>query len=357
MRAAVCKRLKREDFTGEIDGGPVDLYTLKDTGMEVRVCNWGARIMQILVPDRSGVLGDVVRGYGSLEEARSGCPEMGALVGRCANRIAGASFELDGRVVHLDANDGPNHLHGGWGGAMRALFTAVQPDAATLDLAHTFKDGTDGYPGNCTLRVRYALEEGGALKITFDAVTDAPTIVNFSSHAYFNLEGAGASDILDHRLEVFADAYTPVDACLIPTGEIAPVAGTPFDFTRPRRIGERIGAVDTQLCRGKGYDHNFVLRPAPCGERLAARLLDPVSGRSLEVSTTEPGMQLYTGNFLRPEYRGKGCPLSYRSALCLETQHFPDAVHHPHFPSVVLRPGERFISRTTYRFGVEALPL
>ena len=363
--------LLRECFIATIDGKPVDLYTLKNTrGMEVKICNWGARVAQILVPDRNGQLDDVVFGYETLEATMAGLAEMGAVIGRYANRIANAQFDLEGQTYKLAANDGPHNLHSGFGGAMRSVFDATQPDERTLHLTYHFKDGEDGYPGNCTLKVCYSLSDDGALTMALDATTDKTTIVNFCNHAYFNLTGSSGGDILGHRLQLGAKAYTPIDETLIPTGEIVSVEGTPFDFTRPCTIGDRIDNDDEQLRFGRGYDHNFILDKSegsfytgteapPTGtSRLtptfAARLFDPYTGRVMEVWTTEPGIQLYTGNFLRSDFIGKGGrPMYRRSALCLETQHFPDAIHHANFPSVVLKPCERYSSMTVYKFMTE----
>ncbi len=349
--------LQREDFASTVDGKRVDLYVLRNAnGLEAVLCNYGARLVQLFAPDRDGRMGDVVFGYDSLASTRAGQTEMGATIGRCANRIAGGRFELDGREYRLDPNDGPNHLHGGFGGAQRAVFDAIQPDAQTVHFTLCFRDGEDGYPGNCMLRVTFTLTDGDALKITYDAVTDRATVVNFSNHAYFNL--SETDSIEGHVLQMKASRYTPVDATLIPTGELAPVSGTPFDFRTPCTIGKRIEDDDGQLRFGRGYDHNFVLdRPAglpPLTPTPAALLSDPRTGRVMEVRTTEPGIQLYTGNFLDATGVGKGGrPMPFRSALCLETQHFPDSINHPGFPSVILRPGQWFSSTTTFRFGVE----
>lgn len=358
-------KVKRENYASNIDGKPVDLYVLKNAkGLEVALCNWGARVVQILAPDRDGQLADIVLGYDTLAEARAGLPEMGAVIGRVANRIAGAQFELAGRTYALAANDGRHNLHSGPIGCMNSVFDVIRADERSLSLSLLLPDGMDGFPGNCTLSVVYTLNDDNELSLDYEAVTDAATIVNFCNHAYFNLAGGGT--ILGHRLRLKARHYTPIDRELIPTGDIAAVADTPFDFTNPRIIGERIDDVHPQLELGLGYDHNFVLDeggvawPASPDRAslvlaLAARLSDPVSGRFMEVWTTEPGVQLYTGNFLRgvgSQYTGKrGLPMLYRGALCLETQHFPDAIHHPNFPSTVLNPGERYRSTTVFTFG------
>jgi aldose 1-epimerase len=285
-------------------------------------------------------------------------PEMGATIGRVANRIANARFELEGHTYELAANDGPHNLHSGPVGCMNRVFDVVRSDERSVSLEILLPDGADGFPGNCSLTVVYSVNDDNGLEIKTEAVTDAKTIVNVCNHAYFNLGGAGAPDILGHFLELNAAHYTPSDDTLIPTGEIAPVADTPFDFTTPRAIGERIGFDHEQLRAGRGYDHNFVLtKPEGSGSMsFAARLCEPVTGRVMEVWTTEPGIQLYSGNFLQSggtqgKYVGKGGRvMRYRGALCLETQHFPDSVHHPNFPGIVLDKGERYASTTIYRF-------
>jgi aldose 1-epimerase len=306
-------------------------------------------------------LDDVVLGYDTLAEARAGLPEMGAVIGRVVNRIAGAEFELAGRTYKLFANDGRNNLHSGPVGCMNSVFHEVRSDERSLEFSLSLPDGMDGFPGNCVLSATYALNDDNELSVALEAVTDATTIVNFSTHTYFNLAGTEQTDadILGHLLQLNARHYTPVDASLIPTGEIAPVAGTPFDFTAPRVIGERIDDDHEQLRSGRGYDHNFVLeKKDEASLTFAARLFEPLSGRFMEIRTTEPGIQFYSGNFLprdgAHEHVGKGGRLmSHRGALCLETQRFPDAIHHPDFPSTILNPGERYRSTTVFKFGVE----
>jgi aldose 1-epimerase len=361
------ERVKKENYSAEIGGKTVGLYVLKNAnGLEAALCNWGARVVQILVPDKNGRLDDIVFGYDTLAEARTGLPEMGAVIGRVANRIAGARFELAGRTCVLTANDGRNNLHSGPVGCMNSVFDVVQADSRSLSLSLLLPDGMDGFPGNCALSAVYTLNDENELTVSFEAVTDAPTIVNFCNHAYFNLAGTeGSTNILGHCLQLNARHYTPVNRELIPTGEISSVAGTSFDFTTPRVIGERIDDSHEQLEYGRGYDHNFVLDKAD-GElssapAFAACLSEPVFGRVMEIWTTEPGIQLYTGNFLQDggqaqgqtqrKYIGKGGrPMLHRGALCLETQHFPDAIHHPNFPGTVLNPGERYHSTTTLKF-------
>jgi aldose 1-epimerase len=348
-------QIKREAFQKEIGAKKTDLYTLQaSTGMTVKITNQGGKIVQILVPDKDNRLGDVVLGYESVDQYVAGRASFGAIIGRFANRIAKGRFSLDGRDYQLPVNNGPNHLHGGKG-TQFLVFDARQLDGRTLELSYHFKDGEEGYPGNTTLRVVYAVTDDQELRITYEAVTDKPTVVNFTNHAFFNLRGQGQGDILDHDLTINADRFTPIDATSIPTGELRAVKGTPMDFTRPVRIGARINETDEQLKFGTGYDHNYVLNKTADELSFAARLSDPVSGRVMEVYTTEPGIQLYTGNFLNgqaPNDIGKGGK-SYpvRSAVCLETQHFPDSPNKPSFPTTTLKPGQWFTSMTIYKFS------
>ncbi len=359
MRAEAQTKLyvetKREAFQKEIDGKKVDLYTLRaSTGMVVKITNQGGKIVQLLVPDKDNRLGDVVLGYESVDQYVAGRASFGAIIGRYANRIAKGRFTLGGREYQLPVNNGPNHLHGGKG-TQFLVFDARQLDDRTLQLTYTFKDGEEGYPGNTSLRVVYAVTDDQELRITYEAVTDKPTVINFTNHAFFNLAGEGRGDILDHELTINADRFTPIDATSIPTGELRAVKGTPMDFTRTARIGARINDSDEQLKFGTGYDHNYVLNKTAGELSFAARLSDPVSGRTMEVYTTEPGIQLYTGNFLTgkaPNDVGKGGkPYSVRSAVCLETQHFPDSPNKASFPTTVLTPGQWFTSTTVYKFS------
>jgi len=346
---------RREAFQKEIDGRKVDLFTLKaSTGMVVKITNQGGKIVQLLVPDKDNHLGDVVLGYETVDQYVTGRASFGAIIGRYANRIAKGRFTLNGREYQLPVNNGPNHLHGGKGTHF-LVFDARQLDERTLQLTYNFKDGEEGYPGNTNLKVVYAVTDDQQLRITYEAVTDRPTVVNFTNHAFFNLAGEGRGDVLDHELTVNADRFTPIDATSIPTGELRAVKGTPMDFTRPARIGARINNSDEQLKFGTGYDHNYVLNKTAGELSFAARLSDPVSGRIMEVYTTEPGMQLYTGNFLTgkaPNDVGKGGkPYPVRSAVCLETQHFPDSPNKAGFPTTVLNPGQWFTSTTVYKFS------
>lgn len=350
--------VRREPFGTTADGRAVERFTLTSTsGIVVGVLSFGGAIQSILAPDRNGVLADVTLGYDTLAEYERDKSYLGALVGRYANRIRAGRFSLDGRDYVLAQNAGGNHLHGGVRGFNKAVWT-VEPfeegGDVGLVLEHVSPDGDEGYPGTLRVRVAYRLTANAELAIDFLATTDAATPVNLTQHAYFNLAGAGAGDILGHVLQVGAARFTPVDATLIPTGELRSVRGTPFDFATPEVIGARIGADDEQLRLAGGYDHNFVLDgPSAGGIALAARLTEPVSGRGIDIHTTEPGVQFYTGNFLDGTVAGKGgIPHRYRSGLALETQHFPDSPNEPAFPSTILRPGVEHRSRTVYHFVV-----
>lgn len=346
-------RVTRTLFGRTADGEAVTAFTLSNGGMEMRAIDYGGIITSLVVPDRAGRLADVVLGYDTLDGYLAKNPFFGALVGRCANRLAHASFVLDGREYRLAANDGPNHLHGGVKGFDKVLWHGqIEDEAAAVTFTRTSPAGEEGYPGALEASVRYALTGARELIVEYRAVTDRPTIVNLSQHSYFNLAGAGSGDILSHELTIHADRFTPVDDHQIPTGELAPVAGTPFDFRRATPIGERIGDPHQQLRPGDGYDHNFVLAPGTSGLRLAARLADPRSGRTMEVATTHPGLQFYSGNRLDGSITGKeGHVYPRRAGVCLETQHFPNAPHHPHFPSIVLRPGDEYRHTTVFAFG------
>jgi aldose 1-epimerase len=342
------------------DGQSVDLYVLTNkSGAEASITNYGGAVVSIKVPDRNGKLADVVLGYDNVDGYVNDKVYFGAIVGRYANRIARAQFVLDGKTYTLAKNNGENSLHGGVKGFNKALWTARVlhgKDGQSLELSYLSKDGEEGFPGNLNVSVIYTLKDDNALSITYSATTDKKTVLNLTSHCYFNLAGQGSGDILGHMLMIAADKFNPVDAALIPTGELRDVAGTPFDFRKPTAIGARINQDDQQLKLGGGYDHNFVLRSVPESLEFlgAARVVEPASGRVLEVFTTEPGLQLYTGNFLDGKTPGKGgATYPRRSAFCLETQHFPDSPNQPKFPSVVLNPGERFHSVTTYKFSVQ----
>lgn len=349
-------RVRREPF-GQLPAGPgIDVYTLTNAnGMVVRVLTYGGILQAMRVPDRGGQIDDVVLGYDSLAGYLRDSPYFGAVIGRYGNRIAKGTFTLDGRVYRLATNNGPNHLHGGVIGFDKGVWRAepFQRDReGGVVLTHTSPDGDEGYPGTLEARVTYTLTDGNELIVDYQATTDRPTPVNLTQHSYFNLTG-GTRDVLGHELEISADRFTPVDATLIPTGALAPVAGTPFDFRAAAVLGGRIDQTDAQLRAGGGYDHNFVLnRPGP-GLFLAARVFEPSTGRTLEVRTTEPGLQLYSGNFLDGTIKGKGGHVyGRRSGFCLETQHFPDSPNQAAFPSTILRPGDQYRSRTVYTFGV-----
>lgn len=337
------------------DGRSAMLYTLRNkNGLETMITNFGGRVVSMRVPDRKGILDDIVLGYDSVQQYESDRSYFGTLVGRYGNRIGNAMFTLDESVVTLAANDGANHLHGGLKGFDKVLWTvdeATSVPGRSLALTYQSPDGEEGYPGTLLVRVVYTLNDENELVIEYEARTDKPTVVNLTHHSYFNLAGAGARDVLDHELMIDADRYTPVDEGLIPTGELPGVEGTPMDFRTPTRIGARIDLEDEQLRFGRGYDHNWVLNGGSDSLRIVASLFEPTSGRMMEVLTTEPGLQFYSGNFLDGTARGKsGREYHFRTGLCLETQHFPDSPNKSHFPSTVLRPGERYHTTTAYRF-------
>ena len=349
----------KKSFGKTPDGQPIDLYVLTNkSGAEVSITNYGGAVVSLKVPDRNGKLADVVLGYDNVDGYVNDKSFFGALVGRYGNRIGHAQFALDGKTYTLAKNNGENSLHGGIKGFNKAVWTAkIIPakDGQSLELSYLSKDGEEGFPGNLKVSVVYTLTDSNALRIAYSATTDKKTVVNLTNHSYFNLGGQGSGDILGHQLMIQADKFTPVDAGLIPTGELRDVASTPFDFRKPAAIGARIDQDEEQLKLGGGYDHNFVLRRSNgAGEFLAARVVEPASGRVLEVWTTEPGVQFYTGNFLDGKTSGKG-GVTYpkRSAFCLETQHYPDSPNQPKFPSVVLKPGERYHTITTYKFSNE----
>jgi aldose 1-epimerase len=350
-------RITREAFGTTTDGKSVDAFTLTNgKGLELRAITYGATIISLRVPDRLGRLDDIVLGYPTLAGYLDKSPYFGAIVGRYGNRIAKGRFTLDGKTYALATNNGPNHLHGGIKGFDKVVWSvdsSHQDSSATLTFSYTSPAGEEGYPGTLQARVTYTVTDQNELRVDYSATTDAPTPVNLTQHSYFNLAGAGSGDILGHELMISADRFTPVDSTLIPTGEIAPVAGTPFDFRKPTAIGARIAQNDVQLKRGGGYDHNWVLNRKGPDLALAARLAEPTTGRTLEVFTTEPGIQFYSGNFLDGTITGKdGRVYQHRYGLCLETQHFPDSPNHSNFPSTILRPGQEYRSTTVFRFGV-----
>ncbi|MFN8583131.1 MAG: galactose-1-epimerase [Gemmatimonadaceae bacterium] len=352
-------RIRRAAYGVTPDGDIVDEYTLVNrNGVTVSAITFGATITAIKTPDARGAMGDIVLGHDDLRGYRTASPYFGALVGRYANRIAKGRFTLDGTEYRLAQNNGPNALHGGLVGFDKVIWRAEpmkSEQGVGVMFSYRSRDGEEGYPGNLDVRVTYTLGDDDRLTVDYWAVTDKATPVNLSQHSYFNLVGDASRDILDHVMQLDADRYTPVDDGLIPTGELAAVAGTPFDFLAPTAIGARINDAHEQLKRGGGYDHNFVLTAAPAGQlRHAARVTEPTSGRTLEVWTTEPGVQFYTGNFLDGTITGKaGRVYQRRFGFCLETQHFPDSPNHDNFPTTILRPGQTYTSRTVFAFGVQ----
>jgi aldose 1-epimerase len=346
--------IEQTSFGSTKDGEAVQLFTLKNKkGAVAKITNYGGIVTELHVPDKNGKMGDVVLGFKDLDGYLAGHPYFGALIGRYGNRIANGKFTLDGKEYTLAVNNPPNALHGGIKGFDKVVWTAEPMGGNKLKLNYVSKDGEEGYPGTLNATVVYTLTDDDELKLDYTATTDKPTVVNLTNHSYFNLAGENAGTIHDHWIMINADRYTPVDATLIPTGELAKVEGTPFDFRKPHAIGERI-----EQTGGKpvGYDHNFVLN-RPDGDKrsmLAARVKEPTSGRVMEVWTTEPGVQFYTGNFLDEKQIGKqGRPYAFRNGLCLETQHFPDSPNKPKFPSTVLRPGETYKTSTIYKFTTE----
>lgn len=353
--------IMKSSFGKTREGQQVDLYVLTNkNGVEVAITNYGGAVVSLKVPDRHGTLEDIVLGYDSVDGYVSDKSYFGAIVGRYANRIAHAQFSLDGTTYPLAKNNGENSLHGGIKGFNKAVWAAKEvpsKDGQSLELTYLSKDGEEGFPGKLQVRVVYTLTDANELKIEYSATADKKTVVNLTNHAYFNLLGVGlgSGDIIGHVLMIEADKFTPVDSGLIPTGELRDVMGTPFDFRNSTAIGARIDSNDEQIKLGGGYDHNFVLR-RKMGDpiSLAARVVERASGRILEVWTTEPGVQFYTGNFLDGSARGKGgVAYAKRVAFCLETQHFPDSPNQPKFPSVVLNLGERYQSTTIYKFSVQ----
>jgi aldose 1-epimerase len=352
--------VEQQSFGKLADGRPVMLYTLRGPrGLVVELTNFGASVVKILTSDRTGKVGDVVLGFSNFDDYAKKSPFFGSVVGRVANRIANARFALDGKTYLLAANNSPGgldcSLHGGNVGFDKVVWQAEPCEIAGLPavrLRYFSKDREEGFPGNLEVQVVYSMTQDNGLRIDYQATTDAATPVNLSNHSYFNLKGEGHGNILDHELMLNASRYTPVNKGLIPTGELQPVQGTPFDFTRPHRIGERINNVDAQLKFGGGYDHNFAINRKSAGLELAATVYEPTSGRVLEVLTTEPGLQFYSGNFLDGALVGKaGKAYPYRSAVVLETQHYPDSINQPKFPSIVLRAGQTYQSSTVFRFS------
>ena len=343
---------------GEMDGKTVLIYSLKNKqGMTAEIMTWGATVVSLSTPDRKGHFDDVVCGFDHLADYPTKSPYFGATVGRYGNRIAKGQFRLDGKAYHLAVNNGVNSLHGGLKGFDKRIWSAKilsQGAEPSVALTYKSKDGEEGYPGNLNCRVTYTLTVDNALKIDYALSTDQATVANLTNHSYFNLAGPDARDNLDHVLTLYADRFTPVDKTLIPTGELRNVEGTPFDFRSATPIGARIENKDEQLIFGSGYDHNWVINGKAGTLRQAASVYEPLSGRRMEVWTTEPGVQFYTGNFLDGSLVGKkGKVYPYRFALCLETQHFPDSPNHPKFPTTTLRPGKVYRSTTVYKFATK----
>ena len=355
-----CKmKIEKECFGQTPDGQDVALYKLTNAnGMRAEITNYGGIVVRLLVPDKDGQLGDVVLGYDKLADYIEDTPYFGCIVGRYGNRIAKGKFSIDGTEYTLATNNNENHLHGGIKGFDKVVWEAETlrcPKGVGLKLTYTSKDGEEGYPGNLKTTVIYRLLNCNSLKIEYEAETDKPTVVNLTNHSYWNLAGPGDGDILSHELKINADNCTPVDGGLIPTGEIAPVKGTPLDFTKATAIGARVNADDEQIKFGGGYDHNFVLnKPKPGEMTLAATVYEPTTGRVMKVLTTEPGVQFYCGNFLDGSNVGKGGKVyKHRYGFCLETQHYPDSPNQANFPSVVLRPGQKYETTTIYKFSTK----
>ena len=354
LAAAFAAEVSETPFGKTPQGEEVTLFSMTNaSGMRAGVIEYGAILVSLEVPDRNGKLADIALGFDDLDSYIRRNPLFGAVVGRYANRIAGARFELDGVEHRITANAGQNHIHGGGNKRFDKVVWKGSPyhndREAGVRLTHLSADGEEGFPGNINCTVTYALTNANELKITYEATTDKPTIINLTNHSYFNLAGAGSGNVLDHELTINAPWYTPAGPGLIPTGQIHSVAGTPLDFTTPRKIGERI----TELAETGGYDHNYVLAGSYGSAVLAARVYEPNSGRIMEAYTTEPGMQLYTANGMR-NLAGKGGKLYGRHhSFCLETQHFPDSPNKPHFPSTILRPGRKFQSTTTFKFSAK----
>jgi aldose 1-epimerase len=358
--------ITRAQFLKVIDGKQVDLYSIQNEhGVVIKITNYGAKVEQILLPDRNGEYADIVLGFDSIEKTIAGQPSMGAFIGRYSNRIAGAQFTLGEETYKLVANSGVNSLHGGKRGSRFQVFDARQLSPSAVEFKYVFKDGEENFPGTLPVTVRYSLNDHNEFAIEWEAIAlDKPTVASFTNHTYFNLAGNPSSPITDCLVTINADQYLPVDKNLIPTGKLADVTDTPFDFRKPRLLAQDINSDHEQIRRGNGYDHHFALNThAQSGElSFAARVLHPQSGRTIEVYTTEPGIQLFTGNNLSgniPLDAGKdGKKFAYRSGICLEPSYFPDSPNHPNFPDTTLQPGESYIGKIIYKFGVEEqLPL
>lgn len=348
--------IKKQPFGKTSEGAAVDLYTLTNArGATAGIITYGGTVVSLKMPDRKGKMDDVVLGCDSMDAYQKNTAYLGALIGRYGNRIAKGKFTLNGVEYTLATNNGENHLHGGIKGFDKAVWSATplnRPGGPALRLTYRSKDGEEGYPGNLSVTVIYTLTDNNELKVDYSATTDKDTVVNLTHHSYFNLAGAGSGDILGHQMFLNADRFTPIDDGLIPTGELRSVKGSPMDFTKPTAIGERIEQSNEQLRFGMGYDHNWVLNKRGRALTLAARVYEPASGRVMEVYTTEPGIQFYSGNFLDGTISGKkGQVYNKRNGFCLEAQHFPDSPNKPKFPSTVLKPGRKYAQTTVYKFS------
>ena len=347
--------LKKQSWGKTADGRPVDLYVLtNDNGFEVKVTTFGGAVVSVMAPDRQGKMADVILGYDTAAGYENDKAYLGTAIGRYGNRIGGAQFSLSGKPYKLAKNDGQNSLHGGVKGFNKALWEAEEvrtKDAVGVRLTYLSKDGEEGYPGNLSATITYTVTNANELRMHYQATTDKATVVNLTNHAYFNLLGDAAGDILGHELHINSDKFLPVDKGLIPTGELRSVKGTPLDFMTPAVVGARISDKSEQMVLGGGYDHCWVLNRSGQGMSLAARVYEPKTGRVMEVTTTEPAIQFYTGNFLDGTIKGKkGIVYKKRMAFCLETEHFPDSPNKPSFPTTVLKPGETYLTTTVYKF-------
>jgi aldose 1-epimerase len=350
--------IKKQSFGKTVNAVAVDIYTLTNTkGTEVKITNYGGKIVALKVPDRTGKFADILLGYDNIKSYEKDTFYFGGIIGRYANRIAKGKFSLNGIEYLLAVNNGENHLHGGlvkrFDASVWNTKAVTGENGASLELTHFSPDGEEGYPGNLTVKVVYTLTKNNELKIDYSATTDKDTIVNLTNHAYFNLAGAGSGTILNHQMQIIADKFTPTDSGSIPTGEWRNVTSTPFDFNIPTVIGQRIDQNDEQLKFGSGYDHNWVLTKKEKGLELAAKVYEPTSGRVMEVLTTEPGIQFYSGNFLANGMGKDGKIYNKREGFCLETQHFPDSPNEPKFPSTVLKKGQKYATTTVYKFTVK----
>jgi len=347
--------LDESRFESFVDGKPTALYTLRNkNGLVAQITNYGAVIASLFVPDKHGTFADIVHGLDSIDDyVKHNGPYMGAICGRSANRIAGGRFSLEGKDYQLPVNNGPNHLHGGIKGFDKVVWSVLKADPGCLELQYHSKDGEEGYPGAVTVKVTYTLTENDELTLDYEAISDKAALLNLASHSYFNLAGDGSAKVYQHQLLINADFYTPVDETSIPTGEIRSVAGSPMDFRAPKAIGLDLFADNEQIRYGNGFDHNWVLKNRSGELGLAARVTEPESGRVMEVYTTQPGLQFYSSNWTENQKGKHGRVYNPHEAFCLETQHFPDAIHHPHFPTTILRPGEMYRQKCVHKFLIQ----